>query len=77
MTHEPRISRRLFLHASTFAGAGAAIAGGLLPLHELEAGPSGRYCFSPPTTCAWPNAATSETPPITFPNSAGKKNPLK
>lgn len=39
MNREPRMSRRLFLRASTFAGAGAAIAGGLLPLRELEAEP--------------------------------------
>ena len=39
MNREPRMSRRIFLRASTFAGAGAAIAGGLLPFSELETEP--------------------------------------
>ncbi|MGC1107086.1 MAG: S9 family peptidase [Candidatus Acidiferrales bacterium] len=42
MERDPRISRRLFLRASTFAGAGAAIAGGFLPLREWEAEPAPR-----------------------------------
>ena len=37
MNRNPRMSRRLFLRASTFAGAGAAMAGGFTPLREWEA----------------------------------------
>jgi len=39
MNSEPRISRRFFLRASSFAGA-AAFAGGFAPLGKLEAAPS-------------------------------------
>lgn len=39
MNSEPRMSRRFFLRASSFAGA-AAFAGGLTPLCEWEASPS-------------------------------------
>ncbi|HEU5411486.1 MAG TPA: S9 family peptidase [Candidatus Acidoferrales bacterium] len=49
MNREPRMSRRIFLRASTFAGAGAAIAGGLLPFSELNAeSPSTRSALSAP-----------------------------
>lgn len=37
MNRDPRISRRIFLRATTFAGAGAALAGGFMPLSELDA----------------------------------------
>ncbi len=37
MNRDPRVSRRFFLRTSTLAGAGAAIAGGFMPLRELEA----------------------------------------
>ncbi|MGH9865526.1 MAG: DPP IV N-terminal domain-containing protein, partial [Candidatus Acidiferrales bacterium] len=37
MNRDPRISRRFFLRTSTFAGAGAALAGGFAPLRDLDA----------------------------------------
>ncbi|MGB6485035.1 MAG: S9 family peptidase [Candidatus Acidiferrales bacterium] len=61
MERDPRISRRLFLRASTFAGAGAAIAGGFLPLHELEAEPA------PRGTHISPSAQSSEPASIPGP----------
>ncbi|HVB36052.1 MAG TPA: S9 family peptidase [Candidatus Acidoferrales bacterium] len=39
MKRDCQISRRLFLRATTFAGAGAALASGFAPLRELEAEP--------------------------------------
>src|SRR6185437_13172378 len=37
MKKDSQISRRLFLRATTFAGAGAALGGGFMPLRELDA----------------------------------------
>lgn len=51
MNREPQMSRRIFLRSSAFAGS-AAIAGGLLPLRELDAElpPSARDSVPKPQT---------------------------
>ena len=50
MKKDSQISRRLFLRATTFAGAGAALAGGFAPLRELDA--ETRERFTPASTTA-------------------------
>ena len=62
MNREPRMSRRIFLRASTFAGAGAAIAGGLLPFSELDAEPSSLLRTAPPAPLAADSAQAYSTP---------------
>jgi dipeptidyl-peptidase 4 len=59
MNREPRMSRRFFLRASTFAGATAAIAGGFTPLRELEAAPPSHLAH----TKASPQSSTSDSVP--------------
>ena len=60
MNHEPHMSRRFFLRTSTFLGAGAAFAGGVMPLHEWEA--AAPSPLAPPKQPSQSSAASGSVP---------------